>query len=86
MNNQGIQGMEELHQMPTLATQKPSEMLAETRCELLPQETGKQCLFNCFFLNKLPIELHILLSEVDFAAHNSKLAHDVGAVMATLSF
>jgi hypothetical protein len=46
--------------------------------------------FNCLFLNKLSRELRILLSEADmadkqalgaradsFAAHNSKLAHDV---------
>jgi hypothetical protein len=50
--------------------------------------------FNCLFLNKLPRELGILLSEADmvdkqasdaradlFAAHNSKQAHDVVAAV-----
>jgi hypothetical protein len=54
--------------------------------------------FYCLFLNKLPRELRILISEVDiadkqalggrdylFAAHNSKHAHDLVAAVATSS-
>ncbi len=55
--------------------------------------------YNCLFLNKLPRELRILISEADvadkqalsaradsFVAQNSKLAHDLVAVVAAVSF
>jgi hypothetical protein len=62
---------------------------------LCPRGQENNAFFNCLFLNKLPRELRVLLSEADmadkqvlgaladlFAAHNSKQAHDVGAAVA----
>jgi hypothetical protein len=59
---------------------------------LCPRGQENNAFFNYLFLNKLPMELRILLSEADmadkqalgaradlFAAHNSKQAHDVVA-------
>jgi hypothetical protein len=64
----------------------------------LPQGPGNNAFFNCLFLNKLPWELRILLSEADmadkqalgaradlFAAHNHKQAHGVVAAVAAVS-
>jgi hypothetical protein len=89
-----IQRVEQLHNLPPLAAQKPSELLAEMLC-LCPRGQESNAFFNCLFLNKLPRELGILLSEADmadkqalgaradlFAAHNSKQAHDVVAAVA----
>ncbi len=86
-----IQRVEQLFNLPPLAAQKPSELLAEMLC-LCPRGQENNAFFNCLFLNKLPRELRILLSEADmadkqalgaradlFAAHNSKQAHDVVA-------
>jgi hypothetical protein len=65
---------------------------------LCPREQENNAFFNWPFLNKLPSELPILLSEVDmadkqatgaktdcFAAHNCKLAHDVMAAVTATS-
>jgi hypothetical protein len=62
---------------------------------LCPRGQENNAFFNCLYLNKLPRELRILLSEADmadkqalgaradlFAAHNSKQAHDVVAAVA----
>ncbi len=88
-----IQRVEPLHNLPPLAAQKPSELLAEM-LRLCPRGQENNAFFNCLFLNKLPSELRILLLEVDkpalgaradlFAAHNSKQAHDVVAAVATV--
>ena len=65
---------------------------------LCPRGQENNAFFNCLFLNKLPRELRILLSEADmadkqalgaradlFTAHNSKQAHDVVAAVAAIS-
>ncbi len=59
-----IQRVEQLHNLPPLAVQKPSELLVEMLC---PRGQENNVFFNCLFLNKLPRELHILLSEEDMA-------------------
>ncbi len=74
--------------------QKPLELLAEM-LRLCPRGQENNAFFNCLFLNKLPRELRILLSEAEmadkqalgarvdlFAAHKSKQAHDVVAAVA----
>jgi hypothetical protein len=89
-----IQRVEQLHTLPPLAVQKPLELLAEM-LRLCPRGQENNTFFNCLFLNKLPRELCILLSEADmadkqalgaradlFATHNSKQAHDVVAAVA----
>jgi hypothetical protein len=92
-----IQRVEQLFNLPPLGAQKPSELLAEM-LRLCPRGQENNAVFNCLFLNKLPRELRILLSEADmadkqalgaradvFAAHNSKQAHDVVAAVAAVS-
>ena len=92
-----IQRVEQLHSLPPLGSQKPSELLAEM-LRLCPRGQENNAFFNCLFLNKLPRELRILLSEADmadkqalgaradlFAAHNSKQAHDVVSAVAAVS-
>ena len=92
-----IQRVEQLFNLPPLGSQKPSELLAEM-LRLCPRGQENNAFFNCLFLNKLPRELRILLSEADmadkqalgaradlFAAHNSKQAHDVVAAVAAVS-
>jgi hypothetical protein len=89
-----IQRVEQLHNLPPLAVQKPSKLLAEMLC-LCPRGQENNAFFNCLFLNKLPRELRILLSEADmadkqelgaradlFTAHNSKQAHYVVVAVA----
>ncbi len=89
--------MEQLFNLPPLAAQKQSELLAEM-LRLCSRGQENNAFFNCLFLNKLPRELRILLSEADmadkqalgaradlFAAHNSKQAHDVVAAVAAVS-
>jgi hypothetical protein len=89
--------VEQLHNLPPLAAQKLSELLAEM-LRLCPRGQENNAFFNCLFLNKLPRELRILLSEADmvdkqalgaradlFAAHNSKQANDVVAAVAAVS-
>jgi hypothetical protein len=91
-----IQRVEQLNNLPPLAGQKPSELLAEM-LRLCPRGQENNAFFNCLFLNKLPMELRILLSEADmvdkqaldarsdlFATHNSKQAHDVVAAVAAV--
>jgi hypothetical protein len=85
--------VEQLFNLPPLAAQKPSELLAEM-LRLCPRGQENNAFFNCLFLNKLPSELCILLSEEDmadkqalgaradlFTVHNSKQAHDVVAAV-----
>jgi hypothetical protein len=89
-----IQRVEQLHNLPPLGAQKPSELLAEM-LRLCPRGQENNAFFNCLFLNKLPRELRIFLSQADkqalgaradlFAAHNSKQAHDVVAAVAAVS-
>jgi hypothetical protein len=91
-----IQRVEQLFNLPPLGAQKPSELLAEM-LRLCPRGQENNAFFNCLFLNKLPRELRILLSEAEmadkqalgartdlFAAHNSKQAHDVVAAVAAV--
>jgi hypothetical protein len=91
-----IQRVEQLFSLPPLGAQKPSELLAEM-LRLCPRGQ-ENAFFNCLFLNKLPRELRILLSEEEmadkqvlgaradlFAAHNSKQAHDMVAAVAAVS-
>jgi hypothetical protein len=92
-----IQRVEQLFNLPPLGAQKPSELLAEM-LRLCPRGQENNAFFNCLFLNKLPRELRILLSEAEmadkqalgaradlFATHNSKQAHDVVAAVAAVS-
>jgi len=92
-----IQRVEQLFNLPPLGAQKPSELLAEM-LRLCPRGQENNAFFNCLFLNKLPRELRILLSEAEmadkqalgaradlFAAHNSKQAHNVVAAVAAVS-
>ncbi len=92
-----IQRVEQLFNLPPLAAQKPSELLAEMLW-LCPRGQENNAFFNCLFLNKLPRELRILLSEAEMAdkqalgtradlcaTHNSKEAHDVVAAVAAIS-
>jgi hypothetical protein len=85
------------------AVQPPAPCLSEAvgapggDATLLAQgPESNNAFFNCLFLNKLPRELCILLSEADtgdkqalgadlFTAHNSKQAHDVVAAVAAVS-
>ena len=59
-----IQRVEQLFNLPPRATHKPLDLLAEM-LRLCPRDQEKNAFFNCLFLNKLPRELHILLSEAD---------------------
>jgi hypothetical protein len=61
-----IQRVEQLFSLPPLAAQKPSKLLAEM-LRLCPRGQENNAFFNCLFLNKLPWELRILLSEADMA-------------------
>jgi hypothetical protein len=61
-----IQRVEQLHNLSPLAAQKPPELLAEV-LRLCPRGQENNAFFNCLFLNKLPRELRILLSEADMA-------------------
>jgi hypothetical protein len=48
-----IQRVEQLHNLPPLGAQKPSELLAEM-LRLCPRGQENNAFFNCLFLNKLP--------------------------------
>jgi hypothetical protein len=61
-----IQRLEQLFNLPPLGAQKPSELLAEL-LRLCPRGQENNAFFNCLFLNKLPRELRILLSEAEMA-------------------
>ncbi len=91
-----IQHVEQLLQLPQLAAQKLSKLLAKMlrRC---PRGQENSAFFNCLFLYKLPSKVRILIAEDDMAdrqawgarvdssaAHNSKLTHDVVAAVAAL--
>jgi hypothetical protein len=88
-----LQRVNEILEMPTLGAQKPSELLAEM-LRICPRGEEDSIFFKCTYLNKLPRELRILLSDVvwadkqafgtradQFWAHNNKLAHDTVAVV-----
>ena len=89
-----IQRVEQLHALPPLGAQRPSELLAEM-IRLCPRGAENNCFFNCLFLTKLPRELRILLSDAPMEdkqalgaradqiwSHNSRLAHDQATVAA----
>ncbi len=61
-----IQRVEQLFNLPPLGAQKPSELLAEM-LRICPRGQENNTFFNCLFLNKLPRELRILLSEAEMA-------------------
>jgi hypothetical protein len=61
-----IQRVEQLFNLPPLRAQKPSKLLAEM-LRLCPRGQKNNAFFNCLFLNKLPRELRILLSEAEMA-------------------
>jgi hypothetical protein len=61
-----IQKVEKLLALPPLGKQKPSELLAEM-LQICPRGEDNSLFFNCHFLQKLPRELRVLLSEADMA-------------------
>jgi hypothetical protein len=86
-----IQRVEKLLALPPLGKQKPSELLAEMM-RICPRGEEKSVFFNCHFLQKLPRELRVLLSEADMSdkrllsaradqiwAHHVQLQHDTVA-------
>jgi hypothetical protein len=88
-----MQKVEKLLSFPTMGQQKPSELLAEM-LRFCPRGEENSVFFNCLFLQKLPRELRVLLSEADMAdkrllseradqiwAHNSHLHHDAIAAV-----
>jgi hypothetical protein len=89
-----MQKVEKLLSFPAMGQQKPSELLAEM-LRYCPRGEENSVFFNCLFLQKLPRELRILLSEADMAdkrlfseradqiwAHNAQL-HHVGVTTVT---
>jgi hypothetical protein len=60
----GFQRAEKLFQMPCLGARKPSELMA-AMLEICPRGEEKTELFACLFLQRLPREIRVLLSEVD---------------------
>jgi hypothetical protein len=90
-----MQKVERLLSLPAMGQQKPSELLAEM-LRFCPRGEENSVFFNCLFLQKLPRELRVLLSEADMAdkrllseradqiwAHNSHLHHDTVAVVSS---
>jgi hypothetical protein len=86
-----MQKVEKLLSFPAMGQQKPSEQLAEM-LQYCPRGEENSVFFNCLFLQKLPRELRILLSEADMAdkrllsersdqiwAHNVQLHHNTVA-------
>jgi hypothetical protein len=86
-----MQKVEKLLSLPTMGQQKPSELLAEM-LRFCPRGEENSVFFNCLFLQKLPREMRVLLSEADMAdkrllseradqiwAHNAHLHHDTVA-------
>ncbi len=86
-----IQWVEQLFNLPLLASQKPSELLNEMLAPL-PRGTGEQRLLPQFVSQQVAQGTPWLLIKADiankhalctragfFAAHNSKMSHDVGA-------
>ncbi len=62
------QRVEQIFQLPPLATQKPSELLAEM-LRLCPRGQENSLFFTYLFLHRLPRELRVLLTDVD---HNDR--------------
>jgi hypothetical protein len=60
----GFQRAEKLLQMPALGSGKPSDLMA-AMLEVCPRGEEKSEIFACLFLQRLPREIRILLSEVD---------------------
>jgi hypothetical protein len=60
----GFQRAEKLFQMPALGTGKPSDLMA-AMLEICPRGEERKELFACLFLQRLPREIRVLLSEVD---------------------
>jgi hypothetical protein len=60
----GYQRAEKLFQMPVLGARKPSDLMA-AMLEICPRGEEKTELFACLFLQRLPREIRVLLSEVD---------------------
>ena len=90
-----IQRVEKLLSLPPLGKQKPSELLAEM-LRICPRGEENSVFFNCHFLQKLPRELRVLLSEADMAdkrllsaradqiwAHHVQLHHDIVAAVSS---
>ncbi len=90
-----MQKVEKLLSFPAMGQQKPSKLLAEM-LRFCPRGEENSVFFNCLFLQKLPRELRVLLSEADMAdkrllseradqiwAHNSHLHHDTVAVVSS---
>jgi hypothetical protein len=59
-----FQRVEKIMSMPPLGAQKPSQLMA-AMLELCPAGQEKSPFFTCCFLQRLPRELRILLSEAD---------------------
>jgi hypothetical protein len=60
----GFQRAEKLLQMPLLGARKPSDLMA-AMLEVCPCGEEKTEIFACLFLQRLPREIRVLLSEVD---------------------
>jgi hypothetical protein len=60
----GYQRAEKLFQMPVLGARKPSDLMA-AMLEVCPRGEEKTELFACLFLQRLPREIRVLLSEAD---------------------
>jgi hypothetical protein len=89
----------QLVEQPQSATSRLPEAVRALHLGLCPRGQENNAFFHCFFLNKLPRELRVLLIEADiankrcvvhqggllFAAHNCKLSHDMGAAVAAVS-
>jgi hypothetical protein len=88
-----IQCIEKLLALPPLGKQKLSELLAEMM-RICPRGEENSVFFNCHFLQKLPRELRVLLSEANMSdkrllsaradqiwAHYVQLQHDTVATV-----
>jgi hypothetical protein len=60
----GFQRAKKLFQMLALGAGKPSDLMA-TMLEICPRGEERTELFACLFLQRLPREIRVLLSEVD---------------------
>jgi hypothetical protein len=89
-----IQQVEKLLALPLLGKQKPCELLVEMM-RICPRGEENSTFFNCHFLQKLPRELRVLLSEADMSdkrqlsarvdqiwAHHVQHHHDIVATVA----
>jgi hypothetical protein len=71
------QRVEQLFSLPSQAAQKSSELLVEM-LRLCPMGQENNAFYNCLFINKLPRELRILLSEADMADKQASLLEPEG--------